>query len=317
MASGFLPGTSRQSGMSHQPAWLLAVVLLAASAMGARLAWLQLAQGPENRPAGRPEPHPAGAPSPCSWPPARSPWGGAGHQPPHLQPLPAAALVSQDRWPALRDRLSALLGCLPSGSSRTTGRDSRVMRGIGSSWRTPSAVSRCSASVNRLRLSMAPRSTSITCAPIPVAGWRPMCSGTPAASPRRNTSASATRATGCSDRMGRTGLESALRIPSARPVGRSAAGGECRRPGAAGARRQAGRVRARICASPWISSLQQHRREGARLGCARGPSWPWIPSTGAIRAMASRPSLRSQHVLHRLRPQPGVERAQRPARRPC
>ncbi len=49
MASGFQPGSPRQSGMSHQPAWLLAVVVLAASAMGARLAWLQLAQGPENR----------------------------------------------------------------------------------------------------------------------------------------------------------------------------------------------------------------------------------------------------------------------------
>ncbi|MCP9799231.1 penicillin-binding protein 2 [Synechococcus sp. RedBA-s] len=49
MAIGFQPGPSRHSGMSHQPAWLLAVVLLAAWAMGARLAWLQLAQGPENR----------------------------------------------------------------------------------------------------------------------------------------------------------------------------------------------------------------------------------------------------------------------------
>ena len=49
MGSGLLPGQPRQAGMRHQPAWLLGLVLLVAAAMGARLAWLQLVQGAENR----------------------------------------------------------------------------------------------------------------------------------------------------------------------------------------------------------------------------------------------------------------------------
>ena len=44
-----LPTAQRHSGMGHQPAILLAVVLLFASAMGLRLAWLQLVEGRENR----------------------------------------------------------------------------------------------------------------------------------------------------------------------------------------------------------------------------------------------------------------------------
>jgi penicillin-binding protein 2 len=44
-----LPTAQRHSGMRHQPAILLAVVLLFASAMGLRLAWLQLVEGRENR----------------------------------------------------------------------------------------------------------------------------------------------------------------------------------------------------------------------------------------------------------------------------
>lgn len=43
------PASARHSGMGHQPAWLLAVVLLFSGAMVARLAWLQLVHGPENR----------------------------------------------------------------------------------------------------------------------------------------------------------------------------------------------------------------------------------------------------------------------------
>ncbi|MBM5814495.1 MAG: penicillin-binding protein 2 [Cyanobacteria bacterium M_DeepCast_100m_m1_067] len=45
----FGPAASRHSGMGRQPAVLLAVVLLFSSAMVARLAWLQLAHGAENR----------------------------------------------------------------------------------------------------------------------------------------------------------------------------------------------------------------------------------------------------------------------------
>ena len=43
------PASARHSGMGHQPAWLLAVVLLFSGAMVARLAWLQLVHGTENR----------------------------------------------------------------------------------------------------------------------------------------------------------------------------------------------------------------------------------------------------------------------------
>lgn len=42
-------GITRRSGMGHQPVWLLALVLLASGAMLSRLAWLQLLQGPQNR----------------------------------------------------------------------------------------------------------------------------------------------------------------------------------------------------------------------------------------------------------------------------
>ena len=44
-----LPTTQRHSGMQQQPAILLAIVVLFAAAMGARLVWLQLVQGQENR----------------------------------------------------------------------------------------------------------------------------------------------------------------------------------------------------------------------------------------------------------------------------
>ena len=43
------PNAHRQSGMQQQPAILLALVILFATAMGARLVWLQLVQGSENR----------------------------------------------------------------------------------------------------------------------------------------------------------------------------------------------------------------------------------------------------------------------------
>ena len=43
------PVSARQCGMGHQPAWLLALVVLVCGAMGLRLAWLQLVHGAENR----------------------------------------------------------------------------------------------------------------------------------------------------------------------------------------------------------------------------------------------------------------------------
>ncbi len=45
----FGPASARHSGMGQQPVWLLALVLLLSGAMVARLAWLQLVHGAENR----------------------------------------------------------------------------------------------------------------------------------------------------------------------------------------------------------------------------------------------------------------------------
>ncbi|MCP9917046.1 penicillin-binding protein 2 [Cyanobium sp. ATX 6F1] len=49
MAGGFAPPSARHAGMRQQPAVLLALVLTLCAAMGARLAWLQLIHGAENR----------------------------------------------------------------------------------------------------------------------------------------------------------------------------------------------------------------------------------------------------------------------------
>ncbi len=118
MGIGFLPGQARQAGMRHQPAWLLALVVLAATAMGARLAWLQLVQGADNR--------------------LRADQNRIRLVPRHpmrgrlldrngqvlatnrltynlyIQPR----LVSEERWPALRDRLGTVLGIPPSELER-------------------------------------------------------------------------------------------------------------------------------------------------------------------------------------------------------
>jgi len=49
MGIGLFPGQPRQAGMRQQPAWLLGLVLLVSMAMGSRLVWLQLVQGAENK----------------------------------------------------------------------------------------------------------------------------------------------------------------------------------------------------------------------------------------------------------------------------
>jgi penicillin-binding protein 2 len=104
------PGASRHSGLGSQPAWLLAVVLLFSGAMVVRLAWLQLVHGAENR--------------------ARSDENRIRLMPRnpirgrlldrHGQVLASSRLtynlyiqpreVSDAQWPALRDRLAAVLG---------------------------------------------------------------------------------------------------------------------------------------------------------------------------------------------------------------
>jgi penicillin-binding protein 2 len=96
--------------MRQQPAWLLGIILLATAAVGVRLAWLQLVHGPENRQLAdqnriRLVP--------------RHPMRGrlldrkgrvlATNRLTYnlyIQPR----LVSDDRWPALRDRLAGLVG---------------------------------------------------------------------------------------------------------------------------------------------------------------------------------------------------------------
>ena len=104
------PAASRHSGLGRQPALLLAVVLLFSGAMVVRLAWLQLVHGAENR--------------------ARSDENRIRLMPRnpirgrlldrHGQVLASSRLtynlyiqpreVSDAQWPALRDRLAAVLG---------------------------------------------------------------------------------------------------------------------------------------------------------------------------------------------------------------
>ncbi|MGB5133966.1 MAG: penicillin-binding protein 2 [Prochlorococcaceae cyanobacterium] len=109
----FAPGV-RHSGMGRQPLWLLAVVLLLSSAMVTRLAWLQLLHGAENR-------QRADENRIRLMP--RNPIRGrlldrqgrvlaTSRLTYNLYVQPGE--VGDEDWPALRDRLSALLD-LPSG----------------------------------------------------------------------------------------------------------------------------------------------------------------------------------------------------------
>ena len=106
----FGPAASRHTGMGRQPAVLLAVVLLFSSAMVARLAWLQLAHGAENR---------ARADENRIRLMPRNPIRGRLLDR-HGQVLATSRLtynlyiqpreVGDAQWPALRDRLAAVIG---------------------------------------------------------------------------------------------------------------------------------------------------------------------------------------------------------------
>ena len=105
---------SRYTGMGRQPVVLLAVVLLFSSAMVARLAWLQLAHGAENR---------ARADDNRIRLMPRNPIRGRLLDR-HGQVLATSRLtynlyiqpreVGDAQWPALRDRLAAVIGVPPS-----------------------------------------------------------------------------------------------------------------------------------------------------------------------------------------------------------
>ena len=106
----FVSGASRHTGMGRQPALLLAVVLLFCGAMVARLAWLQLLHGSENR---------ARADENRIRLMPRNPIRGRLLDR-HGQVLATSRLtynlyiqpreVSDPQWPALRDRLVAVMG---------------------------------------------------------------------------------------------------------------------------------------------------------------------------------------------------------------
>ncbi|MEB3264751.1 MAG: penicillin-binding protein 2 [Synechococcus sp.] len=107
---GIAPSAVRHSGMGQQPLWLLLLVLFCCGAMGARLVWLQLLHGPEFR---------AMADENRIRLMPRNPMRGRILDR-HGQVLATNRLtynlyvqpreVSDDRWPALRDQLVALLG---------------------------------------------------------------------------------------------------------------------------------------------------------------------------------------------------------------
>ncbi|MCP9890192.1 penicillin-binding protein 2 [Cyanobium sp. Aljojuca 7D2] len=110
----FGPAASRHTGMGRQPAVLLLVVLLFSSAMVARLAWLQLAHGAENR---------ARADENRIRLMPRNPIRGRLLDR-HGQVLATSRLtynlyiqpreVGDAQWPALRERLAAVIGVDPS-----------------------------------------------------------------------------------------------------------------------------------------------------------------------------------------------------------
>ncbi|MEB3264932.1 MAG: penicillin-binding protein 2 [Synechococcus sp.] len=106
----FASGSARHTGMGRQPVWLLAVVLLFSGAMVVRLAWLQLLHGAENR---------ARADENRIRLMPRNPIRGRLLDR-HGQVLATSRLtynlyiqpreVSDAQWPALRDRLAAVVG---------------------------------------------------------------------------------------------------------------------------------------------------------------------------------------------------------------
>lgn len=287
MASGFQTGSSRQSGMSHQPAWLLAVVLLAASAMGARLAWLQLVQGPENR--------------------LRADQNRIRLVPRHpvrgrlldrhgevlatsrltynlyLQPR----LVSKERWPALREKLAELLA-LPVDQL-----DLNYKEGLqGDGYRIELASSLSSVQVLRFR----EQAANLDGAEVDVDYLRSYPGGPLAAHVLGYTSGIteeeytrlADKGYRVQDRIGRTGLEQVYESHL-----RGEWGGQQLEVNAAGqVQRVLGDKQARAGKDLRLTlDLElQRTAEKALDGVAKGAIVAMDPRTGAIRAMASRPN---------------------------
>ncbi|MCP9839945.1 penicillin-binding protein 2 [Synechococcus sp. J7-Johnson] len=287
MATGFQPGSHRQSGMSHQPAWLLAVVLLAASAMGARLAWLQLAQGAENR--------------------LRADQNRIRLVPRHpvrgrlldrhgevlatsrltynlyLQPR----LVPKERWPALREKLATLLA-LPVNQL-----EQNYKEGLqGDGYRIELASSLSSVQVLRFR----EQAANLDGAEVDVDYLRSYPGGPLAAHVLGYTSGIteeefarlADKGYRVQDRIGRTGLEQVYESHL-----RGEWGGQQLEVNAAGqVQRVLGDKQARAGKDLRLTlDLElQRTAEKALDGVAKGAIVAMDPRTGAIRAMASRPN---------------------------
>ncbi|CAK6688079.1 penicillin-binding protein 2 [Synechococcus sp. BA-124 BA4] len=287
MASGFQTGSSRQSGMSHQPAWLLAVVLLAASAMGVRLAWLQLVQGPENR--------------------LRADQNRIRLVPRHpvrgrlldrhgevlatsrltynlyLQPR----LVSKERWPVLRGKLAALLA-LPVDQLDLNYREGLQNDG----YRIELASLLSSVQVLRFR----EQAANLDGAEVDVDYLRSYPGGPLAAHVLGYTSGIteeeytrlADKGYRVQDRIGRTGLEQVYESHL-----RGEWGGQQLEVNAAGqVQRVLGDKQARAGKDLRLTlDLElQRTAEKALDGVAKGAIVAMDPRTGAIRAMASRPN---------------------------
>lgn len=273
--------------MSHQPAWLLAVVLLAASAMGARLAWLQLAQGAENR--------------------LRADQNRIRLVPRHpvrgrlldrhgevlatsrltynlyLQPR----LVPKERWPALREKLATLLA-LPVNQLEQNHKEG--LQGDG--YRIELASSLSSVQVLRFR----EQAANLDGAEVDVDYLRAYPGGPLAAHVLGYTSGIteeeyarlADKGYRVQDRIGRTGLEQVYESHL-----RGEWGGQQLEVNAAGqVQRVLGDKQARAGKDLRLTlDLElQRTAEKALDGVAKGAIVAMDPRTGAIRAMASRPN---------------------------
>ncbi|MCP9927144.1 penicillin-binding protein 2 [Cyanobium sp. CH-040] len=282
----FAPGV-RHSGMGRQPVWLLAVVLLLSGAMVTRLAWLQLLHGAENR-------QRADENRIRLMP--RNPIRGrlldrqgrvlaTSRLTYNLYVQPGE--VSDEAWPALRDRLSALLGLPPDqlDGQRRAGANSEGFRIQLAEGLRPDQV-----------LRFREQSSSLPGAEVDVDVLRSYPHGRLGAHALGYTSGiteeeyARLRDQGyrIRDRVGRSGLEKVYETHL-----RGEWGGQQVEVNAAGqVQRVLGEKPARAGKDLRLTldlPLQQ-AAEKALDGVARGAIVAMDPNTGAIRAMASRPA---------------------------
>ncbi len=287
MGIGFLPGHSRQAGMRQQPAWLLALVVLLAAAMGARLAWLQLLHGQENRllaDQNRIRLVP------------RHPMRGrlldrngqvlaTNRLTYNLYVQPR--LVSEARWPALRERLAALMG-VPAATLERKYRSGLDAGG----YRIELAGPLSTVQVLRFR----EQAAALDGAEVDVDYLRAYPHGRLAAHVLGYTSGIteeeyerlADRGYRVQDRIGRTGIEQVYE-----PHLRGEWGGQQLEVNAAGeVQRVLGDRQARAGRDLRLTLDLELQRTAERAldGVAKGAIVAMDPQTGAIRAMASRPN---------------------------